>query len=135
MADRQEHTAEPWTIDLRGGALVLRGKATEAVATLPRPETEGYGVVSGVERRANARRIVAAINACAGIETETLKEGPLVEVQDRAGVAEARTDAAEALLDECSQRLRKCIVAAGSDEKYADIAVADYRAFLAKAKP
>lgn len=44
--------------------------------------------------------------------------------------ANARADEAAALLAECSDRLRKAIVAAGTDEEHADIAVQQYRAWL-----
>ena len=42
---------------------------------------------------------------------------------------------AERLLANCTDRLRAAIIAGGSDEEFADIAVQKYRAFLDGAKP
>lgn len=44
----------------------------------------------------------------------------------------ARADNAEGLLANCAKRLHAAIIASGSDEEFADIAVQEYRAFLAK---
>ena len=65
-----KHTAEPWRVE---GNKLIEGP------------TPGFGIGSvyassfgadTAEMEANARRIVAAVNACAGISTEALETIP-----------------------------------------------------------
>jgi len=76
------HTAEPWT---------ARGQAVHAGDTCIRPQMVwGSGAdceASGRVHTANARRIVACVNACARIPTELLERGYL-----RVAVGEAMDD-------------------------------------------
>ncbi len=37
-------------------------------------------------------------------------------------------------LEECTNRFRKCLIASGTTDEYANIAVADYRALIARAR-
>lgn len=120
MPEKREtaHTVEPWTIGRNGDV------------------HDSGGRYIYLYRNHNARRIVACVNACAGIKTERLEGTKLLPALYNSNAiidAEARADAAEALLRECTDRLRSCIVAAGSHAEYADIAVQHYRDFLAKA--
>ena len=70
-----EHTDGTIVADNRGHQAVLRGERTEIVALIPSPASDGFGIMDVDERIANARRLVAAWNACASIETETLEKG------------------------------------------------------------
>ena len=73
-----EHTKEPWKYyeleDDRFGVKIPREKKTRYGA-------EPYAVIGGFEpedrneMKANARRIVACVNACAGIPTTRLENG------------------------------------------------------------
>lgn len=72
-----EHTKEPWRI--------LPGK----YPNVPQPifsedgqiaSVGGYHEPGHAQRVANARRIVACVNACAGIPTEALESGALAEL-------------------------------------------------------
>ena len=121
-----EHTDGAIVADDRGHQAVLRGERTEIVALMPSPSTDGFGIMDVDERIANARRLVAAWNACAGIETEDLEKGgegwifPIVEdfVQDTTTASEnvkrmydcattnkARADEAETLLRRAAEQL------------------------------
>ena len=60
-----QHTAEPWSI--------YKGE-NSAHCGIDGSELNGKAVVSyQIEREADARRIVACVNACNGIETEILE--------------------------------------------------------------
>ena len=71
MNHTPEHTPEPWHIDKYGslytpsGQLLLGGVMTPMTAGANRDTAN-----------ANARRIVAAVNACAGLPTESLEKVP-----------------------------------------------------------
>lgn len=67
MSTDQKHTPEPWHIarnEISETIFYCRGLHSETATT--------YGDKDG----ANARRIVACVNACAGISTETLEAAP-----------------------------------------------------------
>jgi hypothetical protein len=67
-----EHTPEPWEADLSSVCYTIYAKQGP----------DSYKEIGDTrDNKANAERIVACVNACAGIETETLAEGPtLAEV-------------------------------------------------------
>lgn len=71
------HTPEPWATDYRERpdgmfAQEVFDANGETIATLAWfPVYSGVGTTTN--REANARRIVACVNACAGLETETLE--------------------------------------------------------------
>lgn len=66
-----EHTLEPWTIDRYDGS--------DKWITIPQPGVRvDYDDVDPDEASANARRVIACVNACAGIPTEAL-EGELLK--------------------------------------------------------
>ena len=68
-----DHTAEPWVVDRQSGLIYAFG------LEVCDPRSRNYGDHRVVE--ANARRIVACINACKGISTdelEALKPGDLL---------------------------------------------------------
>lgn len=66
---KQEHTATPWAINDVNTSLVYSEKTALNLAR-----------AFGENKEANARRIVAAVNACEGIETEILEAGTMGEI-------------------------------------------------------
>ena len=78
MSDEIKHSPEPWVIDDRDGRPYAINAGREKVI-----------VWGGIACRAttgidNARRIVACVNACAGIPTEALEAGALAQALDAA---------------------------------------------------
>ena len=74
-----DHTAEPWCADMSNGYRTAIKSGEHVVARAYVPATPGqtsrtYNEV-GANAEANARRIVACVNACAGIPTELLESG------------------------------------------------------------
>lgn len=66
--DLAMHTAEPWAIHAdEPRAIVSTAEPNMSLLTV---DQDGYGMLYS---EADARRIVAAINACAGIPTEVLE--------------------------------------------------------------
>lgn len=100
MTDKHErggHTPEPWEA-VHDTCAMCREEGHEEFNFSPGPETGHHGAIEG---RANARRIVACVNALAGVPTETLEqEVPPDSPAGVARVAQDRADAAEALLVE-----------------------------------
>lgn len=86
MTKQDMHTPGPWQM----------GRHENIVAVAdgrPIANTKGYfstinadGVVA--ENEANARRIVACVNACAGIETETLEKTEFQELMNACAAAD-----------------------------------------------
>ena len=96
-----EHTKEPWRFeaftaeketDDEWWAHIWGAEGASAVATV------NWTYTDQGDPRANARRIVAAVNACAGIETETLENLEGASFAFFAHEQEARADEAERLL-------------------------------------
>ena len=76
----QNHTPEPWSIDRFGG--INAGEELLLLGGIRTPMTAGQRMDEG---KANARRIVACVNACAGISTDALEaEGSAVMGWNRA---------------------------------------------------
>lgn len=73
-----EHTPEPWRItgqscrDYEGAEIGTGNKTIAVILTADAVEVTE-------EERANARRIVAAVNACKGLGTEALERGVIAE--------------------------------------------------------
>lgn len=118
-----EHTKEPWNVAeeafdndgihesvIRG----LDGRAAIAVTLEFGPNNPGM-------REANARRIVACVNACAGISTENLEDNkPLAEglrgLNERIRQAEQQRDTAWQELREIRQQINANPEEATTDE-------------------
>jgi hypothetical protein len=72
-----KHTPGPWyvgkTID--SDCRIYSPAGTHAIARTYGPDLNGIGVcrLTGPENRADARRIVACVNACEGISTEAIE--------------------------------------------------------------
>ena len=76
MDAKDKHTPEPWNVEYtpRGTLLdAIKAESGECVA-LSSHERNQAG------REANARRIVAAVNACTGISTSALESGAVREL-------------------------------------------------------
>jgi hypothetical protein len=72
---RIPHTPEPWLLDgfiiVNPNASLRKGRHDAIGGAIA--EVRGWGNATPEEQRANARRIVAAVNACWGIATEALE--------------------------------------------------------------
>lgn len=86
-----KHTPEPWAVEIshNGGCV----KIVETGLEYPRSlgQLVSYGDRQDINAKANARRIVAAVNACAGLSTDELEK---TEVQK---IAQQRDQLLEAL--------------------------------------
>lgn len=70
MSNEVKHTAEPWHVGMNGSSIYDQyGWGVATITDIPTRRT-------AEEDKANARRIVACLNACAGIPTECLEFGP-----------------------------------------------------------
>ncbi len=127
-----EHTKEPWAVGAdnppfyAGDTVVLGVK--EGLPFVLAQCNHNFDELS----RANARRIVACVNACQGIETETLESpGTLAEV-----VVEGRTRYLEekSLADELEADLEMAIefIKEGRKGDYESYALAKYREMRGK---
>lgn len=83
-----EHTKEPWIVAHGSEKMVIANNRTPAIA-----QTIGDDAI------ANARRIVACVNTCAGISTESLEQGGIgsllslgIDEQKRGDCAEHQRD-------------------------------------------
>lgn len=65
------HSPEPWVVRF---STVVYSKSGTTVAHVA-VRGHGEALVSDEEVKANARRIVACVNACAGMSTEDLESG------------------------------------------------------------
>ena len=71
------HTPEPWRyVDESTPAAVEMGLRDYAIES----DDGGFDIASLVSSEADARRIVAAVNACRGISTESLENGVVKEL-------------------------------------------------------
>jgi hypothetical protein len=83
------HTPEPWWIDDDGFIAAGSGDTYCTVADPHcRPTAD-----CGEENDANARRIVAAVNACEGLSTEALEQGVVAELLEALQAASDWIDA------------------------------------------
>lgn len=80
-AAKTEHTPEPWRVELVNHALGDTGDYEGVVeirsGDAKRPMIEIWD--DSDEAEANARRIVACVNACAGIPTDDLEHGDIAK--------------------------------------------------------
>ena len=78
-----KHTAEPWTLVETSESIEIYGSdgtlVGEVILDIYPEEREAD--------RANARRIVAAVNACAGVPIEALEKGESIEAAFARGFA------------------------------------------------
>lgn len=129
MSD-MKHTPEPWEFHAQGDAdewcLLTAGGKRWVIAF------RQNGELLDVEQEANARRIVACVNACAGINTEALEElGPIAAMMYSGDqMARHQRDDLLAALYEIE---RNKDVSAATLRGIAGGAIADYNATLAAA--
>jgi hypothetical protein len=88
MGGRMNHTKEPWKADLKVGCFAiypngqdrncLEGASDDVIVYQngrgDKSSPDGYRYLTA-EQEANAKRIVACVNACAGITNEALEAG------------------------------------------------------------
>lgn len=94
------HTPEPWGVPADGqllladvdGNIIITGGANEA-----------YGLVAYASSVEDARRIVACVNACAGITTESMEVGGVGSILSLGLKEQERGDAAEKQRDELNK--------------------------------
>ncbi len=96
-----EHTKEPWTITDADDNVWIRGADGKPLMTRMSP---GEPRRPNRERDANAFRIVAAVNACDGIPTESLTPGLVAEMRD---AAKALADKVDSTSD-CDHKRASC---------------------------
>ena len=122
-----KHTKEPWRTDAPSGfpGDVMAGKEMIARTTI----TEQSNA------KANARRIVACVNACAGISTEVLEQG----IDAVFGLAHNMRQERNALVrqrDELLTALESILAADASENDHEYYRALDLaRAAIAKVKP
>lgn len=69
-----EHTKEPWfTVETECDVIEITNADRNGVIVPIAKVSTGYVKQVGIEQEANARRIVAAVNACEGMDTESLE--------------------------------------------------------------
>lgn len=101
-----EYTPEPWELFSKGTTIAVMDRSRKEIVHWAGFDSSHFRIKT---QRANARRIVACVNACKGIETETLEqhEGELIEAHVVAkDTANARADASEAALERAVGLLR-----------------------------
>ena len=94
-----EHTKEPWfEVETESDVIeITNDERNGAIVPIAEVST-GFNGRIGIEQEANARRIVACVNACAGIPTEVLEQmpvGPSALEQQRDKLLAALTEIAE----------------------------------------
>ncbi len=118
-----EHTAEPWkyiAMENGGWKIVPASDAEFKICRIENAIT--YLMDFDEAAEPDARRICAAVNACAGIETETLEDGVTVyssrtiisDLAECASTGKDRADDAVALLTEARKRLNEIVEAIDS---------------------
>ena len=99
-----KHTTEPWMAWKDGSDRDLFGPATNYTAgqCFHTPDIDAC--------EANARRIVACVNACAGVTTEELEQGGFVAglIEQRDALAEELRNIRDAKLREFDDDPRRC---------------------------
>lgn len=77
-----QHSQEPWRVRelFKGGVQVIENGEPYAIAIVSIPSLDtgktGSVPIEGVNHVANARRIAACVNSCAGVTTEALVKMP-----------------------------------------------------------
>ena len=69
-----EHTKEPWiTVETELDVIEITNADRNGLVVPIAKVSTGYVKQVGIEQEANARRIVACVNACAGLDTDLLE--------------------------------------------------------------
>jgi hypothetical protein len=115
-SSRVTHTPGPW--DYRpeeDGKPITNGTIAVAYMDAYRPEEDDGGAWEK-ETEANARRIIAAVNACEGLSTEALEMGIVTELLDALQAASDWIDTQTFVpRTDIQARLRAVIAKAASD--------------------
>ena len=95
------HTAEPWRIDDHNNFVIVAGKGFSVGDCVPGNPLD----VSDDQGKTNARRIVACVNACAGMPND-MGAGSVKRVTDALASAKERISALRTQRDELAAELR-----------------------------
>lgn len=107
---KTEHTPEPW-VAIKGGIfdpeviITTQCRLGESLDEICGMDIEFTGQ-HGIEQKANARRIVACVNACAGISIESLEAGGIGSILSLGLEEQKRGDMAERERDELLNAIR-----------------------------
>ncbi|QDJ96142.1 hypothetical protein KE336_gp29 [Aeromonas phage 4_D05] len=104
-----KHTPEPWSTEYRERhdgmysqeIFDLSGETIAQLAWYPIKLKTGVGT----NREANARRIVACVNACAGLPTEQLEPSPIGGILNGVAGLITQRDELLAALEKCATEL------------------------------
>lgn len=108
---KTEHTPEPW-VAITGGIfdpeviITTQCRLGESLDEICGMDIEFTGQ-HGIEQKANARRIVACVNACAGISIESLEAGGIGSILSLGLEEQKRGDMAERERDELLNALKE----------------------------
>lgn len=128
MAEGQKHTEEAWIYRLKHPTAVNAGISILG----PEDQLQCRKVVAELDYRdgaeANARRIVACVNACAGVPSEELEAGLLNRSAESGLVREAldAIEKAQQMVSDLCQRRREWVMSIPARPDYApDLVIAD----------
>ena len=77
-----EHTKEPWiTVETELDVIEITNADRNGLVVPIAKVSTGYVKQVGIEQEANARRIVACVNACEGIPTGVLEKQGMVPIE------------------------------------------------------
>lgn len=107
----ENHTPEPWV--KKGSTVISPSRGGLTVEEYDEQTWTYYGgyLIAESITDANARRIVACVNACAGIPSEALEAGAIREMREAIEIAlgEVRHAPCDFSRDEKAQILRKAL--------------------------
>lgn len=105
MNNETKHTPEPWHVGIKQAEQIVYDKTGWAVCNAT--VFHGHGDPDG-EAKANARRIVACVNACAAISDNELTHGPVIALNKFSFVVNEREEA-RAQRDALAAELRETL--------------------------
>ena len=99
-----QHTKEPW-VEIETECDVIGSQTTNETGWLfqLRRCRPGFNGQVGIEQEANARRIVACVNACEGIPTGVLEKQGMVPIEQVTHDIEQQRDKLPAALTEIAE--------------------------------
>lgn len=99
-----EHTKEPWiTVETELDVIEITNADRNGLVVPIAKVSTGYVKQVGIEQEANARRIVACVNACEGIPTGVLEKQGMVPIEQVTHDIEQQRDKLLAALTEIAE--------------------------------
>ena len=99
-----EHTKEPWiTVETELDVIEITNADRNGLVVPIAKVSTGYVKQVGIEQEANARRIVACVNACEGIPTGVLEKQGMVPIEQVTHDIERQRDKLLAALTEIAE--------------------------------